>query len=177
MIITKVIQRGVQHNTKVQYTRQADGNILQAGHRMAASCFQCRGCGQRGHLAKDCPGDIQDESEQHPDSEETTSVKAASVQAVSVEVASDEVINSRTKTNVQVMDQEHKTAPKPSKTTSSVAWNKLASEGAYKTVFCHCESLRSSLSPLLHLTQLAAVDQGDTFFRAIVPPGELIPPT
>ena len=49
-------------------------------------------------------------------------------------------------------------------------------EPNYMTVFCHCESLRSSLSPILHLTQLAAVmDQGDTFFRAMVPPGKLNP--
>ena len=76
------------------------------------------------------------------------------------------------------MKQEQKTDHKTSKNTTSVAWNKLASEGAYKTVFCHCESLRSSLSPILHLTQLAAVvDQGETFFRAVVPPGELVPHT
>ena len=70
--------------------------------------------------------------------------------------------------------KEHKTARK----TSKVEKQKLASEGAYKVVFCHCESLRSSLSPTLHLTQLAArVDQGETFFRAMAPPGELVPHT
>ena len=155
MIITKVIQRGVQHNTKVQYTRQPDGNILQAGHRMAASCFQCRGCGQRGHLAKDCPE--MDESEDNPDSQEVVLEEITSVQA--------------TPQKAVQATSVHKTAHK----TSKVEKQRLASEGTYRTVFCHCESLRSSLSPLLHLTQLAAVvDRGDTFFRAMVPPGELV---
>ena len=68
--------------------------------------------------------------------------------------------------------KEHKTSKE------NVESKKLASEGPYRTVFWHCESLRSSLSPTLHLTQLAAVvDQGDTFFRAVVPPGELVPHT
>ena len=113
-----------------------------------------------------------------------TSEKAEPVQAVSVQVASDIVTkttdpcDSQTTKNVQVVKQEHKTVPKTSKNTTLVAWNKLASEGAYRTVFCHCESLRPSLYPTIHLTQLAAVvDQGDTFFRAMVPPGELVPHT
>ena len=47
----------------------------------------------------------------------------------------------------------------------------------YTLVCCHLEGLRSSLSPTLHLTQLAAATSATTtsfpttFFRAIAPPG------
>ena len=52
----------------------------------------------------------------------------------------------------------------------------LSEAGAYTLVCCHLEGLRSSLSPTLHLTQLAATTStsytdNSTFFRAIAPPG------
>ena len=52
----------------------------------------------------------------------------------------------------------------------------LSEAGPYTLVSCHLEGLRSSLSPTLHLTQLAATTStsytdNSTFFRAIAPPG------
>ena len=52
----------------------------------------------------------------------------------------------------------------------------LSEEETYTVVSCHLEGLRSSLSPTLHLTQLAATTStsytdSSTFFRAIAPPG------
>ena len=46
----------------------------------------------------------------------------------------------------------------------------LSEEETYTVVSCHLEGLRSSLSPPLHLTQLAATTDTATFFRAVVPP-------
>ena len=47
---------------------------------------------------------------------------------------------------------------------------RMVEDKDYTLVYCHLELLRSSLSPTLHLTQLAATSHTSTFFKPILPP-------
>ena len=117
--------------------------VCQAGHAMAPSCFTCRACGAPGHLARDC----------------------AANKVIVVE--EDEMIGDVVEEKGPEQRRNRSAGPRgkiPGRR------ERMMEDKDYALVYCHLELLRSSTSPTLHLTQLAATSPSSTFFRPILPP-------
>ena len=129
---------------------------------LAPACYQCRVCRARGHLARDCP-----QAQVLPPS---AAVKHPTLRRGGLPSQVDVVLlDSSTEEEASLAEVEDTTPPSQGEDKAGPQKSLSATTGRYTVVFCHLDTLCSSNSPFLHLTQLAATAAGSNFFRAVLP--------
>ena len=143
--------------------------LCQDDHKMVpSSCYICRTCGVRGHLSKDCSksgiSHVSTNDSCQIQERLISEMQAAGGGAHSVEV---EIVRPVDDIGVNMSDRSH------------TRKYQLCSSTNYSLVSCHIETLRSSHSSTVHITQLGCVCfpfnlhsmTESSMFRAVVPPG------